>query len=102
MRVKTKSSGGLADDHENREPREEKSAETRFWILLDTGQRGADGPGFFIVPDRWMCVYIHDEFEAYLRSHGGQRPVNPASTRCAIHPGDVERWRDGWDQLGIL
>jgi hypothetical protein len=49
-----------------------------------------------------MCSYVHHEFEAHLRAHGGQRPVNPASTHCAIRPGDVERWRDRWDQLGIL
>jgi hypothetical protein len=30
------------------------------------------------------------------------RPVNTASTHCALYPGDVERSRDSWDQLGIL
>ena len=73
-----------------------------FGDVVHDGQRGADGPGFFVVPDWWMCNYVHDEFEAHLRSHGGQRPVNPGSTHCAIHPGDVELWRDRWDQLGIL
>jgi hypothetical protein len=102
LRVKTKSSGDWQTTTRIGEPREEKQAETKFWILVDTGQRGADVPGFFVVPDWWMCNYVHDEFEAHLRSHGGQRPVNPASTHCAIHPGDVERWRDRWDQLGIV
>jgi hypothetical protein len=102
LRVKTKSSGDWQTTTTIGKPREEKRAETKFWILLDTGQRGADGPGFFVVPDWWMCNYVHDEFEAHLRSHGGQRPVNPTSTHCAIHSGDVERWRDRWDQLGIL
>jgi hypothetical protein len=102
LRIKTKSSGDWQTTTKIGEPREEKQAETKFWILLDTGQRGADGPGFFVVPDWWMCNYVHDEFEAHLRSHGGQRPVNPASTHCAIRPGHVERWRDRWDQLGIF
>ena len=101
LRVKTKSSGDWQTTTRIGEPREEKQSERKFWILLDTGQRGV-GPGFFVVPDWWMCNYVHEEFQAHLRSHGGQRPVNPASTHCAIHPGDVERWRDRWDQLGIL
>lgn len=46
LRVKTKSSGDWQTTTTIGEPREEKQAETKFWILLDTGQRGADGPGF--------------------------------------------------------
>jgi hypothetical protein len=47
LRVKTKSSGDWQTTTRIGEPREEKQAETKFWILLDTGQRGADGPEFF-------------------------------------------------------
>lgn len=59
LRVKTKSSGDWQTTTGIGEPREEETAETKFWILLDTGQRGADGPGYFVVPDWWMCNYVH-------------------------------------------
>jgi hypothetical protein len=46
LRVKTKSSGDWQTTTKIGEPREEKQVETKFWILLDTGQRGADGRAF--------------------------------------------------------
>jgi hypothetical protein len=73
LRVKTKTVGDWQTTVELGEPREPDEAEDDFWVLVD----------------------IH------LRRHGGQRPVNPRSTHCAIRPADVEAWRDRWDALGV-
>jgi hypothetical protein len=96
LRTKTKASGEWQTSTKLGEPRPEDPEESSFWVLED---RAHDPPHYFVVPDWWMTNYIHGELSKHLKAHGGQRPVNPASTHCAVHPRDVAIWHDSVSRL---
>jgi hypothetical protein len=101
LRVKTKASGDWQTSTTLGDPKREDPAETRFWILVDTGVAAGRPSEYFVVPDWWMTNYIHGEITKHLENHGGRRPVNPGSTHCDVKPQDVGEWRQRWDLLGL-
>jgi len=102
IQVKTKTSGTWHTSTERGAVRTEADADNRFWVLVDIGRDPAPPPAYFIVPEWWIRNHIHERYQAYLASHGGQRPRNPRSTHFAIKPRDVEQWRDRWELLPVL
>lgn len=45
---------------------------------------------------------MFEEYQAYLKRHGGQRPVTPESKHIGIRTELVAEWKDRWDLLGIF
>jgi hypothetical protein len=69
-----------------------------YWAFVDLG---ADPPRVFVADDATVRRDIHEGHQRYLERHGGRRAVNQASDHHAIQLWRVERWRDGWRQLGL-
>jgi hypothetical protein len=69
-----------------------------FWAFVDLG---ALPPRIFVADDAAVRRDIQDGHQRYLERHGGRRAVNQASDHHAIQLWRVERWRDGWKQLGL-
>jgi hypothetical protein len=101
IRVKTRRRGSWHSDIRRGEPLDAAEVNDRFWVFVDL-RKPPEGPGFYIVPDRWMRNNIYEAHQEYLARHGGARAVNPASTHHAIKKSRIEQWRDRWDLLGIF
>ena len=81
------------------EPRAEEEHPTTFWVLVHL----ALGTALcYVVPEWWIRNDISEMHDAYLRSRGGTRPVNPDSDHHAIGTDRVAQWLDRWDQLDVL
>ena len=74
--------------------------ETTFWVLVDLSF-GPNDPSYFVVPDWWMINSIFEVHEAFLASHGGERPRTPGSDHHGIALDRIERWHNRWDLLGL-
>ena len=54
------------------------------------------------MPNWWMETALHDDYQAYVKRHGGWRPKNPSSKHIGIETALVGEWKDRWDVLGIF
>jgi hypothetical protein len=79
--------------------REPVADEMTFWVLVDLIP---ECPEFYVAPNWWMENALFGVYEAYLKRHGGQRPVSPKSNHIGIRTALVSEWKDRWDLLGIF
>jgi len=101
IRVKTKTRGNWHASVAEGASAGERSDNERFWVLVDLGPRGGGPPKYFVM-EGWIRGHIRKHYDWWLEIHGGRRPVTPGSPHVAIEPKAVERWRDAWEELGIL
>jgi hypothetical protein len=96
--VKTRQRGDWQTDMRKGQPRSPEQDPTRLWLFVDLTSPTAE---FFIAPAWWIENDLYEDYQAYLAKHGGRRAVNPRSTHQRITIDRVERWRDGWELLGL-
>jgi len=79
-------------------PRNENPHEDEFWVFVDLGY---EPPKFYIVPFWWISNDIYQDYEKYLRIHGGHRPRNDQSKHHAIQLKRINAWEGQWQKMGL-
>jgi hypothetical protein len=80
IRLSTKSAGTWQTSTTNT-PFTDGTHPDRHWAFIDLSQRV---PKVRIFPEQDVRLVIAREYAAYLRRHGGQRPVTRSSTHHAV------------------
>ena len=93
--VKTRRRGDWETDTRKGRPRTLALDESEFWLFVDLAE---SPPAFFVAPAWWVENDIHEDHQAYLAAHGGQR-ARRLTTHHRITTGRVEEWRNRWDLL---
>ncbi|GLC27766.1 hypothetical protein rosag_42790 [Roseisolibacter agri] len=96
VRVKSKRSGTWQPTVTSGRETPMPPAVPTFWMFVDLG---ASPHTVFIAPDEWVRRDIYEAHAAYLRTNGGHRARNDASSHHAISAARLEGWRGRWDLL---
>lgn len=100
IRVKSRRSGDWQIPTTEGASPDEKVDAREFWVLVDFALH-ANEPDFYVMPGSWLRRKIFADYQDYLASHGGKRPVTPKSTHHKVLLDDVKKWKDRWDIIGL-
>ena len=68
-------------------------------ILVFVKIRNYGEDQFYILDWLDLQVIVGKGHKEYLKKHNGIRPKNPKSAHIAIHPSQLELYRDNWDLI---
>lgn len=74
--------------------------ESDFIVLVDLAEPTGI-PSYYVAPLRELAATVAQAHEAWLNSHGGQRPRTPMSTHTSITIAQVAQWYRRWDILKV-
>ncbi|NBE79599.1 hypothetical protein [Micromonospora rubida] len=69
------------------------AASIDLYVLVDVTDGRRD---FYVVPGDELRSGVRERHDEIMASVGGIRPRYPSSRHTAIHPANVEAWRNRW------
>lgn len=100
IQVKTKGSTSKSWQWQAERAEQEREAPASDYMVLVDLQ--SSQPDYYVWPLRVIADKCYARHQAWIKSHGGQRPRTPGSQHMAIYMTQIEAGKDAWHLLGVI